>query len=386
MALAELARAEAISGPAFGEGLDDTRRPLGRARHLPGYVYSAPEIFQLEKEKIFMKDWLCVARVEELETPGDFMTFDIMGDPIVITRDEDGALNAFSNLCRHRGVEVANGCGNTTEFSCPYHGWLYDLKGRLTGAPYMKEAEGFDAKTCRLQPLRIDVWAGWVFVNFDVEANPLADFVAEFDKAFAFLKQENCRSVERLEFEFECNWKFVAENQVDIYHAGTVHAETFGSYIDPEEFPFEIKDDGSIVTFYDAAPFTFSGKPLFGKMPPIADKPESFAAVGFLPPNMHMFVRCENFRPVIHWPLSPTRTKLIYFSIFPTEFLDRPDFQSGVEEYHRYYAQVVAEDTVMIESLQRAQKATMFEPGPMSKLEKGIHNIINHYLNRVFGD
>ena len=139
--------------PTIGEGIDVMRQPLNQARHLPGYIYTSPEIYQLEKEKIFMKDWLCIARAEEVEKPGDFMTHDVMGDPIVIARDEDGELNAFSNLCRHRGVEVAQDSGNTKEFMCPYHNWLYDLKGRLVGAPLMKKSEGFDPKTCRLRPL-----------------------------------------------------------------------------------------------------------------------------------------------------------------------------------------------------------------------------------------
>ena len=82
------------------------------------------------------------------------MTFRILDEPIVITRNEAGELGAFANVCRHRGVEVASGQGNTNEFSCPYHGWLYDLDGRLVGAPYMKEAAGFDPKSCRLDSLR----------------------------------------------------------------------------------------------------------------------------------------------------------------------------------------------------------------------------------------
>ena len=376
---------EITDRPLIGEGLDPTRQPVSKARHLPGYIYSSPEVYALEKEKIFMKDWLCVARAEEIENPGDFMTHDVMGDPIVITRDGDGDLNAFSNLCRHRGVEVAQGCGNAAEFSCPYHGWLYDLKGRLTGAPYMKEAEGFDPTTCRLKPLLIDVWAGWVFVNFDAQAKPLTEFVAAFDKAFAFLDQGSLRVAERLVYDLECNWKFVAENLVDIYHVGTVHASTFGGYIRAEDFPFEFDGKGGHTVLYEGAPHTFSGQPLFGKMPQLADRPESFAATGYLAPNMHLFARIENMRPCIHWPLSPTRTRLIYYNLFPKEFFDRPDFQDGLAEYRKYYTQVVDEDTAMIESLQRAQASTMFEPGPMSVLETGIHSCINRNLDRIFG-
>ena len=386
MAGADRLRTELASGPTLGEGIEAVRAPVTQARHLPGYVYTSPEVYALEKEKIFMKDWLCVARAEEIENPGDFMTHDIMGDPIVIARDEDGKLNAFSNLCRHRGVEVAQGCGNTKEFSCPYHGWLYDLKGRLTGAPYMKETEGFDPKTCRLKPLLIDVWAGWVFVNFDLAAVSLREFLGEYGEVLDFLKMEDLRVAERLVYELDCNWKFVAENLVDTYHSGTVHADTFGSYIDMDEAANYALGNGAFYVFYDAAPHTRSGKPLFGKIPALKDRPESFALASYHTPNMHLFARIENMRPCVHWPLGPGRVRLIYYNLFPKEFFDRPDFQDGLAEYREYYTQVVEEDTEMIESLHRAMSTKMFEPGPMSRLEKGVHDVINYNLNRTFTD
>ena len=139
-----------------------SRRPTALANHSPGYIYTSPEIFQREKEEIFLKDWLCVARTDELAEPGDYMTFRIVDEPIIVTRNSAGELAAFANVCKHRGVEVASGHGNTKEFSCPYHGWLYDLDGKLMGAPYMKEASGFNPAACRLDPVRLDTWAGWV--------------------------------------------------------------------------------------------------------------------------------------------------------------------------------------------------------------------------------
>ena len=135
---------------------------------------------------------------------------------------------------------------------------------------------------------------------------------------------------------------------------------------------------------YEAAPHTYSGQPLFGKMPQLADQPDSFAAAGYLAPNMHLFARIENMRPCVHWPLSPTRTRLIYYNLFPAEFFERPDFDAKVKAYHEYYAHVVEEDKVMIESLQRAMTSRMYRPGPMSVLEAGIHSAINHHLDRIF--
>src|SRR5262249_12042695 len=105
----------------FFTKLEETRRPVNSARHVPGFVYTSPEIFALKKEKIFLKDWLCVGRTEEIENPGDYLTLHVLDEPVLLTRGADGTVNAFSNICLHRGVEVATGTGNRRTFTCPFH-------------------------------------------------------------------------------------------------------------------------------------------------------------------------------------------------------------------------------------------------------------------------
>ena len=221
---------------------------------MPGYIYSAPEILELEKEKLFMRDWLCMAPAEEIENPGDYMTSRVLGEPMIIARNEKGEINAFANVCRHRGVEVASGAGNLNEFSCPYHGWTYDLEGKLVGAPYMKEAEGFDPKSCRLSRLKSDQWAGWIFVTFNDEAEPLREFIADYIEAFDFIRQEDLRLADKMVVDLNCNWKFVSENVMDLYHVYAIHLRTFGGAIDIEAFPFHLRERGGFKSIYDAAP------------------------------------------------------------------------------------------------------------------------------------
>ena len=280
-------------------GIARTRYTLHRARHLPGHVYTSPDIYRLEKERIFMRDWLCVGRMEEIENPGDYMALRIMDEPIIVARDDDGRVNAFANVCRHRGVEVASGSGNTREFSCPYHAWLYDLQGRLIGAPYMKEAEGFVPENCRLAPLRFDEWRGWMFINFDADAVPLAEFAAEYEKEFAFLHHEKMRLATKHVVGLDCNWKLFVENLQDFYHVQVLHRDTFGGHIDIDEFVFNVKEKGGFSSFYDAAPDTPDSVSLVGKMPWLADKPMSFAYTGFLAPNFHMFGRIDESHPMV---------------------------------------------------------------------------------------
>ena len=386
MALTDMTIQTAAGPTALGAGLDQTRADIHKATHLPGYIYSAPEIIELEKEKLFMRDWLCMAPAEEIENPGDYMTSRVLGEPMIIARNEKGEINAFANVCRHRGVEVASGAGNLNEFSCPYHGWTYDLEGKLVGAPYMKEAEGFDPKSCRLSRLKSDQWAGWIFVTFNDEAEPLREFIADYIEAFDFIRQEDLRLADKMVVDLNCNWKFVSENVMDLYHVYAIHLPTFGGAIDIEAFPFHLRERGGFKSIYDAAPMVEGGKPVMNRIAWLAERGDAFSATGFAQPNLHMFARVDQIVPMVSWPLTPTTTRLVIYHMFGPENFDDPDFEAKVRKYHDFMVQVVDEDTEMIESLQRGAQSKLFKPGPMSAMEKGIHNMINGYLERLFDD
>ncbi|HVZ16905.1 MAG TPA: Rieske (2Fe-2S) protein, partial [Terriglobales bacterium] len=126
------------------KALQDVRNSLSKARHMPGHLYVAPEIFQLELDKIFLKDWQVVGRAEQFPNPGDFHAFRLFGEPVLLVRNANGMVQAFTNVCRHRGAEIASGRGNRKQLECPYHKWLYDLDGKLIAAPMSEHGSDFD--------------------------------------------------------------------------------------------------------------------------------------------------------------------------------------------------------------------------------------------------
>lgn len=367
------------------EALPAVQRPLAEASHAPGFLYASADVYRLEVERLFMRDWLYVARVEELPDPGDYMTLRIAGEPLVIARDQAGTLRAFYNMCVHRGVEVAQGCGNAKAFKCPYHGWVYDLAGRLTGAAYMKESEGFELGDQRMQPIRLETWSGNVFVSFDPGGAPLAEHLREFEKDFAFLQMEHCRLGNRIELDLACNWKFVHENLMDFYHVGTLHAKTFGAKFAWQDDQVQLGSRGAISIFYDAGPPTPQAEPLLGKMPWLEDRPVSFSCTGFLPPNCTLFGRIDCVRLMIAWPDGPHRSRTIIYHLFPEEFFARPGFTETLKVYRDYQLQVLEEDRSMLESMQLAMASPSYRPGRMSTLEKPLHHYLNGYIERVFG-
>ncbi|MPZ36286.1 MAG: Rieske 2Fe-2S domain-containing protein [Rhodospirillales bacterium] len=361
-----------------------TRAELKRARHAPGRIYASPEIYQREIESCFMQDWLYAGRVEEVANPGDYMAIRLVEQPVVIARDKMGALHASYNMCAHRGVEVAYGSGNTRSFKCPYHGWVYDLSGELTGAAYMKESDGFDQASCRLKPVRLDTWRGNLFISFNPDARPLSEFVAEFEKDFAFLGWEKCRLGNKIRLELDCNWKFFHENLMDFYHVGVLHAKSFGAKFSWTDDNVRLKDDGGLSIFYKAGPPTPGAEPLLGKMPWLEHEEHSFACTGLLPPNFTFFGRIDCIRPMIAWPLGPNKCEVLIYHLFPEEFFQRPGFDETLKVYREYQIAVLEEDRTMIESMQRAMALPVYEPGPMSVLEKALHHYVNSRIARIF--
>jgi choline monooxygenase len=364
--------------------LESSRRPIERAMHTPGAIYASEDVFAMEKERVFMKDWLLVGRVEEVENPGDYFTHVVMGEPIVVARHETGNIHVFYNQCRHRGVEVAQGSGNTKRFMCPYHAWTYNLDGSLFGAPFMKETVGFDPHKCSLKPLKVGVWAGWIFASFNLEVEPLEKHVAFLEEEFGMLRMQDCRLAHKFVLELNCNWKFVYENLLDNYHVGTLHAKTIGRLQKSADRKFNLKPNGRLSVHYEAKTITPDGVSRIGKMPWLENESDYFARTGFLPPNVTFLVRCDYVRPFVHWPIAPDRTRSIAYFMFPKEKFDTPGFQENVEVYINYMKNVLDEDRTMVESLQRAMKTRGYEPGPMSTKETSIHHLINYHLDRLF--
>ncbi len=201
--------------------------PLEQAWTLPPAAYTDPVVFDLEVDNIFKQDWTCVARVEQVETVGDYLSVDLFGQPIVVVRPSENELKAISRVCLHRAMPVVEGSGNATRFVCPYHKWTYELDGQLRSAPMMQGAAGFDPAECRLPELKLEIWLGFVFVSLNPDAPPLAESLADLDRALAPHGFEQKKIVDTIEFDSPWNWKLLVENFMEAYHHIGPHSETF---------------------------------------------------------------------------------------------------------------------------------------------------------------
>lgn len=370
--------------PSLGLGLEGARSPLAHANHVPGYIYNSPKILELEKEKIFTKDWLCVGRVEEVEKLGDYMTLQVLSEPIVVNRDNNGKLQAFYNVCRHRGAEVVMGQGNVERFSCPYHGWLYDLDGEFLGAPFAKESQNLDRAKCKLKRIKIDSWGGFIFINLDPNSCTLSEFLGPISDAAAMFKAEDCRLCDKVVIEIECNWKLGRENLADWYHVAVLHDPSFGKYTKANADDFKLLDRGGYHLRYNSGPLAPDGKSLFGPMPQVVDEPADLAFSFYLPPSMNFFARTDALYNFVAWPTGPETMEHTVYMLFPEAWFEDPNFEQKRQVYFDFAKLILEEDISVFSSVQRSFKSRSFEPGPLVGLEKPIHHMTNAYLDLLF--
>jgi len=202
---------------------------LARAETMPARWYTEPEFLALEAEKIFYKTWQPVGRLEDVMRVGDYFSCEVLDQPLVIVRNREGDLRAFYNVCPHRAAVVAQGRGNRNSLQCKYHGWTYDLDGKLLRAPEFEGVENWKAEAVCLKPVRVEAWGPWVFVNLDSTADPMSATYADIEKEIAAsgFNLEEMRLVERRDYLIDCNWKVYVDNYLEGYHLPIAHPGLF---------------------------------------------------------------------------------------------------------------------------------------------------------------
>ena len=221
----------------------DASAPLEEASTIPAPWYVDPRVAQLERTAVFSKTWQMIGRADQVERPGQFVTTNVAGEPIVVVRGNDGALRGFYNVCRHHAAAVVTEpCGQASLLRCPYHGWNYGLDGSLKGTPEFDGVKNFDRHENGLMPMRVDTWEKFVFVNLDPEAVRLQDFLGGLVKRMAPLGVSKLHYFDSRVYEIHCNWKVFVDNYLDGgYHVPHLH-KGLNSVLDYKEYTIENED------------------------------------------------------------------------------------------------------------------------------------------------
>ncbi len=362
------------------------RATRGQAREsalaVPGlaaHCYASPEFFARERETIFAREWLCVGRLEDVPNPGDYASFELLGEPLMLVRGRDGEVRVLSRVCRHRSMILVEGAGNARSFTCPYHSWTYGLDGRLAGAPEMDRTPGFSPAKCALPGPKIEIWEGFVFVNFEPKAKPLAPRLAGLARHFRAYRIADQRGVRSFEFVVDWNWKVMCENFIEIYHHIGAHRLSLEPVLparlgrtEPAEGPYTIMHSPP-KKGVEATGWMAGGGG--AALPPIAALSGEQAnlttfAHGF-PAHLMSFFR-DRIEYYLIFPEGPARTRIRKVICVLPETAAHPDFEAGIATIAEQFLAFRQEDVMVNDGVMRGVRSR-YAPRPIfSHLEETV--------------
>jgi choline monooxygenase len=317
--------------------------PRQNDRTLPFSWYSDDELLRRERALIFARSWQYAGRAEQVAEPGSFLATDAGGIPVLVTRDKQGVLRAFLNVCRHRGAVLTEGCGTRATIQCHYHAWTYDLDGALRNAPRSDREPEFDNADWSLLPGSVGTWGPFLFVNPDADAPSLDEHLGDLPAILARdLDVDSLTFHSRVEFGAEANWKIVVENFLECYHCPTAHP-SFSDEVDvhPDRYLLE-------------------AHPTFAAQFATAKRTGERGQFHLLYPNtgINVFPGPANLSigPIVPNGTGRTERYLDYFFAADVD----PEWRN---EFFAFDDQVGKEDRVLVESVHRGMASGMLVSG-----------------------
>jgi len=366
--------------------------PFEQARMLPLAAYESDRLLEREIVELFGRDWLCVGRAIDIPQVGNFFTAEIPsstgGDrKLIVMRSEDGEIRAFDNICVHRGARLLDGCGTEARITCPYHAWVYRTDGSLVGGPYLAgsvESDGrpFDASNHRLAELRVEVWHGFVFVNQNDQAGPLADRLTGLDHVVARYSMAGYVPVHDQVDVWDTNWKLLVENFMDAYHVFKVHKNSFGaagdSIDETKMFPGTEHWAHHLVVEQARPELAHpSNSALIGAW----RHTTVLAAVfpGFvvqLQPDWMWFLRLT--------PIGTSQVRIAWqVAVAPEMLAAQSDPDAYVTELMTLIHLVNSEDQPIVEGIRSGVDRPQFERAPLSYLERNVYDFDRYICRRL---
>jgi len=364
--------------------LENVGYPFESATAMPPSVYTSVEFLERELKGVFAHDWVCVGRSSALAQPGDYLTYDLAGQPIFVIRDKEHQLRAMSNVCLHRMSTLLEGSGNKRAIVCPYHAWSYNLDGTLRGAPAMKLNEGFCKESYKLPRIRCEEWLGWIMVTLNAEAPSISSQLGEVQALIADYEMENYVETFHETHIWDTNWKILAENFMESYHLPVCHAGTIGGLSKLNEM------------------VCVPGRPAFNHHTILKDDTLKIALAHPSNTRMKGDRRRTTFLLAIYPSLLITLTPgyFWYLSLHPhgvgqvhitfgggmaPEFAGSPDAQAHFSQLKELLDEVNIEDRGCTEKVYRGVCAGAAKPGHLSHLERPNYDFAQYLAERVGG-
>jgi len=364
------------------EGFESKRPHQGRPDDfgslptIPAGRYTDPVFLQLEKERLWDRSWLYGCHADQIREPGSFVTWEKTGSPIMIVRGKDRRIRAFYNTCQHRGGPLVKTTSGKLKagFTCAFHGWRYDLEGRLVGVPDREDFGELDFNCHSLKEVRCESFGKWVFLNEDAHAEPLKKHMGPIAEQWLQFDPDTIRHIASNSHVVECNCKMMLEAFLEVYHLRTVHADTAGRFLDCRGSKNILWHNGhSLMLTPNSDPdWVDPGTPGMPTFPAIGEFPGRVNVSYNLYPNLVTPVAPTGIPFLLFWPLSDTSMQVDchWFS---------PDWGAG--ERHelwdariRNFERILEEDLEIAPYLQKSATSRAFDGCKLSFQERRIYH------------
>jgi phenylpropionate dioxygenase-like ring-hydroxylating dioxygenase large terminal subunit len=366
------------------------------ARFFPPEAYTSESFYRFELEAIWYREWICAGRLEEIPGNGDYFSLRVAGEPILVVRTSSDEIVAMSAVCRHRGMIVAEGRGRSAPgFVCPYHRWTYDRRGALVGAPQMSAHRNFDTARCALPRLRVETWHGFIFVNMDEAAAPLASRLAAIEPivapyGLADLRGEFLRDpAYHFDFNAPWNWKAYSEAQGECYHCDKLHGDTpVMRGMDCGTIEMGVQDPVNGVFSYSiqarAPDVTLNhlGRAVFPAIASLNDAQRHMTHAVTIAPGLFMQLLPDSVIAVSWSPVSPSSIRIKRHRLYPQATLDRDDFVTQHALESAATREFVAQDEFALDRVQVGLQSRYAPRGPLSPKERVIFNFNRWLVDR----
>ena len=339
---------------------------------LPGWVYHDPEYFRVEMARLIRPSWQIVCHASDLAYPGQWRTLELLDESLLVIRGGDGEIRAFANVCRHRGSRLVDGQeGCSRRLTCPYHAWTYGDDGRLIKVPHQSDYPGLDRGTHGLTPIELETWRGFVFVRLESGGPTVAEMMAPFEPEIAPHRFESLKAIGRVTMRRrDVNWKNVADNYSDGLHISVAHpglTRLFGNAYRIEAGEHVDRMSGDLVD----RPSSNLSELMYQKLLPPSDhlpRGQGRSWLYFkLWPNVAFDIYPDQVDFMHFVPVGPTTTMIREISYALPD--DRREMKAARYLNWRINRRVNAEDTALIDRIQKGMASIYYRPGPLGESE-----------------
>jgi Rieske 2Fe-2S family protein len=373
-------------------GVEDLKRVIerfGENRTLPAAAYTTDEVFEWEIQNLFGATWICVGRTDELLAPGQIRAIDTNGESILLVRAPDGELTAFSNVCRHRGHELAP-VGEPIDarlIQCPYHAWSYGFDGVLKGAPTFTQTPGFDKTEFPLLPVGVADLGGWIWIDLSGGAPDIHDHFGNLAELITPYETERLTTVSGHDYVVEANWKIVVENYNECYHCSSIHPEL--CEVTPPDSGYDHQPTGmwcggTMDLKPHAVTMSLDGSSQGRRFRGVDDDLARRVWYLTVTPNLLLSLHPDYVMTHRLTPLSPSRTRIECNWLFAPESTDLPGFDASYAE--DFWDITNREDWAACEAVMRGVTNRGYRPGPLSSWEGTVYQFLTIMGNLYLGN